>query len=703
MRDVCRKKLSGQITVLASLVIVLVISVVTALIKSASDTVVKAQVGVADSLAMEGVFSQYSRPLLDEFDLMFFYNNKNFNQELEKMIQNNIGERIGIIDVSLENAACEEMITPLDNGGEAFRQEIIDYMKTGIFADVTDRMLTTESDIKKSEKTKEIVEKITDCEEATSQLDGKILAFVEAVEGIDATDTGLRIKNEKPVSASDSFAKQCVYGDITMENVSVSNGKVFDAMQQNYIDIEEILDDMLLNIDGLREEYEETVADESVIDSYTQIYARNRNELRQALSDSNVKCATAVAIADEYNQTFQEVTQKIDGVSIDVEGSRDALGNELTQGLSEDLQELKNYSCDDNAICNMQEMSEKVSVVRTVLENAIAIVDSVENLSIDNYIELQATTENLQSVCSQLNEMELLFNYSGVNFESNSEGLSYVERLYRQMKNGVMGMVIDDDSNISNKSIAYYNLASSNQSSQAEQNSILQNMAQDAVQNMLYNEYVANRFQNYLTDDTDSEKQLDYMMEYIISGNKSDKENLENVVNELVAMKAGANMAYLFTDYQKKEKCYALALSSLGFTGVHAVVKAGQYLLMTVWAYGEAISDCKLLYQGKKVDFVKTRTNWRLSLENLLAAEFDTQAEGDENGNTYKEYLKFLLYVENPQNKYFRTMDAMEIRMIELGHENFRLKNYIYSIKASATFSINKNAYYYAQDFDYSY
>lgn len=36
-----------------------------------------------------------------------------------------------------------------------------------------------------------------------------------------------------------------------------------------------------------------------------------------------------------------------------------------------------------------------------------------------------------------------------------------------------------------------------------------------------------------------------------------------------------------------------------------ALIKAGQYLIMSVWAYGEAIMDMRDLYAGNKVALVK--------------------------------------------------------------------------------------------------
>ena len=42
------------------------------------------------------------------------------------------------------------------------------------------------------------------------------------------------------------------------------------------------------------------------------------------------------------------------------------------------------------------------------------------------------------------------------------------------------------------------------------------------------------------------------------------------------------------------------------------------------------------------------------------------QEYSDEKGLSYEEYLKMLVLLQNEQKKYYRTMSALEIRMIEL-------------------------------------
>lgn len=133
-----------------------------------------------------------------------------------------------------------------------------------------------------------------------------------------------------------------------------------------------------------------------------------------------------------------------------------------------------------------------------------------------------------------------------------------------------------------------------------------------------------------------------------------------------------------------------------------AAVKAAQYVILGVWAYGESIVELKQLYRGGSIEPVKTRQNWKLSLQELLSVDLN-QEYSDEKGLSYEEYLKMLVLLQNEQKKYYRTMSAMEIRMIELGNTDFRLKNYIYGAQSRAAFKIGTIPHSYEKTCSYHY
>lgn len=159
-------------------------------------------------------------------------------------------------------------------------------------------------------------------------------------------------------------------------------------------------------------------------------------------------------------------------------------------------------------------------------------------------------------------------------------------------------MVVNTDE-ISSKVINYSDLASTI-TDKYENNDSAFNKTADAL---LMNEYLMTKFNSYtdyLDKDSNENDCLDYTLEYIIGGENSDKDNLEQVMLKLSGIRTGINLAYLITDQSKKAEAYSLAATALGFTGNMAIIKAGQYLVLSVWAYAEAVVDLRKLYSGEK-------------------------------------------------------------------------------------------------------
>ena len=71
----------------------------------------------------------------------------------------------------------------------------------------------------------------------------------------------------------------------------------------------------------------------------------------------------------------------------------------------------------------------------------------------------------------------------------------------------------------------------------------------------------------------------------------------------------------MFLDTGKQAEAEALAAALAGFTGIYPLVKLVKGILLGAWAFAEAVSDVRILYQGGQVPLVKTGKDWRLSLE----------------------------------------------------------------------------------------
>ena len=258
-----------------------------------------------------------------------------------------------------------------------------------------------------------------------------------------------------------------------------------------------------------------------------------------------------------------------------------------------------------------------------------------------------------------------------------------------------------------------------------------------SIRSALVNEYIISRFQNY-TDYIDSENKgtkdilsedrlLDYETEYILCGGKSDKDNLCEVITKLSHIREGANLLYLITDSQKKNECFTLAVQILGYTGNMVLIKAAQYLIMTLWAYAESIVELRGLYSGESISIIKNAGNWETDINGLInlgrenissgSVQWLKNAGKNRKGTVqpddketdeilsldYAGYLRILLLMQNGTTRNARVMSAMELVMVALGHNDFRMKDYIYEADGTATFAYVKNGQQYTQKLSYSY
>lgn len=179
-------------------------------------------------------------------------------------------------------------------------------------------------------------------------------------------------------------------------------------------------------------------------------------------------------------------------------------------------------------------------------------------------------------------------------------------------------------------------------------------------------EYALEKFSTFT--DKNKENQLSYQLEYILGGKDSDRENLSYVVKRLLLLREISNLAFLYTNPNKRAEIAACAsaLSFLllipeGMTFVQGVLAAG-------WAYVESIADVKILLSGGKVPLIKESGSWNTQLSDLKADASVSQTKGAD----YEEYLRILLMSLGEEKLVFRIMDMIELDMKQItGKESF--------------------------------
>lgn len=671
--NMCR----AQITVMATLVFMIVISFVTTCVNAAAMSGYNTVIKQACSLSDESVFTAYSNDMLRQFDIFALKKSDIINDKVNQYIKTSINTHSK--DIQLVNAQYDGYRYMTDNGGYGVEEQIVRYMQSGGYIDVIRDYNSVKDGIKQSDSVSKVSSDIVEVKDTAQE------SWIDM--------------------------KQLI-------NVCDNIGDKEDELQQ-------YAKQLVNTVNTLKEE--ELTQDE--LDNTKKDIAENVEEIRDAADEIKDMSYKIYDIIDTYEGHMTDTTQQISASYEALKRHKEELGDTVYSAMKDDINNMES--------CGEEQNGSPVDVVEAAVDNDISVLDELlkksdinirQEESIDNIINMSG---NVQRLCGELKVREVADRYREyIDDDDSKPDINVLTRIYKLFKEGITGLVIDTD--ISDKTIEYDNLA----------DSVVTGTACDDISNLsirsaLVNEYIISRFQNY-TDYIDSENKgtkdilsedrlLDYETEYILCGGKSDKDNLCEVITKLSHIREGANLLYLITDSQKKNECFTLAVQILGYTGNMVLIKAAQYLIMTLWAYAESIVELRGLYSGESISIIKNAGDWETDINGLInlcrknissgSVQWLKNAGKNRKGTVqpddketdeilsldYAGYLRILLLMQNGTTRNARVMSAMELVMVALGHNDFRMKDYIYEADGTATFAYVKNGQQYTQKLSYSY
>ena len=562
--NMCR----AQITVMATLVFMIVISFVTTCVNAAAMSGYNTVIKQVCSLSDESVFTAYSNDMLRQFDIFALKKSDIINDKVNQYIKTSINTHSK--DIQLVNAQYDEYRYMTDNGGYGVEEQIVRYMQSGGYIDVIRDYNSVKDGIKQSDSVSKVSSDIVEVKDTAQE------SWIDM--------------------------KQLI-------NVCDNIGDKEDELQQ-------YAKQLVNTVNTLKEE--ELTQDE--LDNTKKDIAENVEEIRDAADEIKDMSYKIYDIIDTYEGHMTDTTQQISASYEALKRHKEELGDTVYSAMKDDINNMES--------CGEEQNGSPVDVVEATVDNDISVLDELlkksdinirQEESIDNIINMSG---NVQRLCGELKVREVADRYREYIDEDDSKpDINLLTRIYKLFKEGITGLVIDTD--ISDKTIEYDNLA----------DSVVTGTACDDISNLsirsaLVNEYIISRFQNY-TDYIDSENKgtkdilsedrlLDYETEYILCGGKSDKDNLCEVITKLSHIREGANLLYLITDSQKKNECFTLAVQILGYTGNMVLIKAAQYLIMTLWAYAESIVELRGLYSGESISIIKNAGDWETDINGLI-------------------------------------------------------------------------------------
>lgn len=185
------------------------------------------------------------------------------------------------------------------------------------------------------------------------------------------------------------------------------------------------------------------------------------------------------------------------------------------------------------------------------------------------------------------------------------------------------------------------------------------------IERVIIGEYALRFFSRY-GDGNPERGCCAYETEYILYGHAGDRENLAAVAGRLLAVREGMNLIHILSDSSKREAARGLAMTIVGGTGILPLVDVVAFLIIGVWALGEALMDVRTLLDSGKVPFMKTRDSWKLGLEGLLDMGKSgklTENTSDSTGMDYRAYLRMLLCFGHGPDMDYRMMDMIQAKL----------------------------------------
>lgn len=629
-------KKDAQITVFLSLVFICIVSLLLILAESARIAGIRYSVQMAAGSSLDSVMSQYHRELWDEYQILLL-------DMSETQIETEIKKYLSTYALEDADIVIENTIQAVDNGAFCIEKEIADYMKYGVWV----------MDFEETE-----IEQIWDRMAGADSL-------AHAAERFSAC-TKEALKLEKTVKKlSDALEKQNTLGDDIWDGISLHReymvkkaGRAYQNENQN-------------------------------IKKYIRIYEQTAKKMREKLEAARKENQQEKELEKERLREAKLGEGKIG------EGK---IGEEIQTIITEEEARYDSYIALDGEryqkVLQAGEMSEKnAQVIQEVMELAEAAeedsgeddMENRESEESDDGEDDTWTTWHDVSTAMQAYEAVPILQQKTQGDEKKAEIL---ETLKEWMEGDILTLLLGKNAEISRGKIRDTNLPSKKQTEREEAVYGAATAVAETVTALQVNAYIREYFQNFRN--TDSKKEIQYEQEYLLAGKSTDRENLKSAVQQIVAVRTGLNLMYLYTDAERQEEASALATVILGSVGLAPLAPVLSFFILSVWASAEAMTDTKSLLEGERVPIWKTKAEWKLGLDGVLkmgeqkVIEIKKESSGQaeylrKRGTDYGGYVRLLLLLKTVKEKMYRMLDIMQMNIGRWQH-GFEIGDCYYSV-----------------------
>ena len=653
---------------MVAMIFLLVASVITMTIRSAKVQEAGVMVRAASLMALDSVFADFDKDLFEDYGILLLNGSKG-ETSIEAKLSDYMSDNLDSA-TSLTGVDAKRIIHATDENGMLWQDMAVDYEKYTKVINLAADYLDLEDEEETATAVSEASEKITECAEQVVTISKNAQSLVQLVDGIDCSG----VVDVNNLVCQDNFIKRFAPFENTKIYMEFMDENIYKAMKDSFTDPREMLDDYGKYLEDDMPEYA----------------SQTKEDLTNLIASTITCSETALAVIDLINEETDTLNSNVDELTDYLSENLGTLDSEVFDGLMEETDSIKNYrKVMAREICDVTSLEKTLKANLVILNN---LKELVGNLNEDNY---STQIQLCKDAMTGYSFTGMMMNYQTMCEAAGDEDA--LDKLEEFLNSGVLALAMPKDKTASDKTISSYTDLASSKCSKVDNSTT----ATAIEKKIIYIEYVMDNFSSFTDEDEDG--LLNYEIEYLLYGQKTDEKNLSKTVTAIATLRSGINMTYLITDTAKREEAYGVATALMGWTGLDPLVRIMQFAIMYLWAYGEGIVDARTLLEGGKVPFVKSQSTWKLSLTNLMAMNLTTDSESNKEGVGYETYLRFLLYTKNDSEMAQRTMDLVELDRIKAGDTDFRLADYIFGIEMTAAYEVWDIDVTYTQKSAYTY
>lgn len=631
----------GSITVFLSLLLVLLISVVTASLESAHLAAVKSQISVGSEAAMYNLFARFEKSLYEDYELLFINDRLDFNEILQTEIKPYETPADGIVQgsnhlrFSADSVKVCNLTYLMDNNGEAFQKEINQILAADVIAMVKQSITGY---VKQLSQSGTVTEYMNEIMEQSLPLPDMMKQVEDAAEKSESAESGITELTRQVGSCADMATEYRRILEKSEEGISSDVHASREAEKKLKQELKTLAEEKK----NLEKKLESVLEDLEEYEKSAEKITGNMEEVRKGLQEEELE--------EAYKETLYEELKSV----LDVTSESGSWYQQLN--------------------------SAKADAERNLHLLQSTYIPSSENISSDKVSD--GTLErDLKQAADVLNECKAVDIPVGETIVENKYSISarsLIETVQKLITEGVFSIIVENQDNLSKRKIEITDLPSQNQKKEtvSSEKNLFETVVDDTRDTLALNIYLT----EYMDCFTDKGF---YDLEYILGGGRSDVDNLKSTVNQLLLLRQAMNLMYLLTDTTKRTQAQTAAAAMLAITGNGVLIQGMSMIILTAWAYAEAITDVKALVDQKKVAFIKSSESWRLSLEQ--AADYRNWTAAEESGNqagmNYQEYLRILLFFHSRNNNMLRGLDMIQWNICQTDTD-FRISQCVYAMEA---------------------